>query len=991
MGGVALIAACLVGMLFADPDENGFEYTSTESYLSVSPSVPEGVSDIPPGTTRSIQVTVTRTSWEVWTHPVTSEVITKNMTTEPVPFASCSCWVSQGDAYLSGSGCDIDASGYGSLSVTMGSSAAVVDFSVSDFAGASASASTTLTPAVPVEETWSYSHSEGVLRASLTSSGGTSSVSQGTETPLQLAVEYETWTVEISNYGNTRTINHAVTGASGASIIWSVSGDGSVTGVSNAGWDGLAQGSFIMGSGNSSVTAQISYAGSDSCSAQIDFTPPTSPSSQFDHYRTVYWFVPDTAVFVDVVPGDMRDFSGTLYKMVEEIWLDPSGTAYVNAASPTELAGGESITFTIYGNASMTNQPSVTDGAGHFTASVTMGDQSSTAVVAMASDPAVEAAFTFTPPYVPPPAEPYLLRTESYTVITLDSGNNQSAARGETVVFGGRYATVSVEIWTDNVTEWTQNSTDELHQNAELVFTVIQENGTLGSATATTDANGVFTGELSMGYGTTSMIIGIGVSGYPPLTVVNFIPPDEVWSSTGSPYLVRTLTAWADSYEDLPGSSTSVTVRLEDVYWIQQDSDLGNTRHIPLDDDTLPPQPVQGAEVSFSVPAGSAGSVQATATTDGGGLALVDYSFGLGNGAVIIEHEQMVEGLYFFNPEVQWSDWMIGSQSKVQITATTPANGLITGDVVPVKAHVVIESYRWRESNFGQVQMETISSNSAINAPLQFVVSTPNGGTIAAEGGASTTDSNGDIFASFVMGTAAYATIQASTPYQGGWSYSQHILYRDTGWLPLPPEEFLVVTLSPPEFPPRSLEVKVDRHVLHKWAKNGVERLGTEVSGPVENASVQFAMGGSSAVVEAPAGATSSIGKYLTRVAASDGAQIDVTASFGALSGSATYTMPQGVQEIDEDGDGLSNGHELLLQLNPWNIDSDGDGIPDLLEDTDGDGWNNRDELALGSDAASSQTAVAIHAYSSMNRLESSIGGGRSFSYNYDPEGNINH
>ena len=60
---------------------------------------------------------------------------------------------------------------------------------------------------------------------------------------------------------------------------------------------------------------------------------------------------------------------------------------------------------------------------------------------------------------------------------------------------------------------------------------------------------------------------------------------------------------------------------------------------------------------------------------------------------------------------------------------------------------------------------------------------------------------------------------------------------------------------------------------------------------------------------------------------------------------------------LDYDGDGINNEIELANSgLNPSSIDSDGDGISDYLDDLDGDGLINRDELAAGTNLSKFDT-----------------------------------
>jgi hypothetical protein len=58
----------------------------------------------------------------------------------------------------------------------------------------------------------------------------------------------------------------------------------------------------------------------------------------------------------------------------------------------------------------------------------------------------------------------------------------------------------------------------------------------------------------------------------------------------------------------------------------------------------------------------------------------------------------------------------------------------------------------------------------------------------------------------------------------------------------------------------------------------------------------------------------------------------------------------------DADEDGVPDGLEDLLGLDPENPDSDGDGVSDGLEDFDGDGLSNFGEVVLGTDPTDSDS-----------------------------------
>jgi hypothetical protein len=100
--------------------------------------------------------------------------------------------------------------------------------------------------------------------------------------------------------------------------------------------------------------------------------------------------------------------------------------------------------------------------------------------------------------------------------------------------------------------------------------------------------------------------------------------------------------------------------------------------------------------------------------------------------------------------------------------------------------------------------------------------------------------------------------------------------------------------------------------------------------------------------------------------------------------------------DADEDGDGLTNRQEYLLRTNPRLADSDGDGVPDGLEDLDGDGISELDEfafgLAPGMDDTQQGRSLRQYTYDALGRLVIAgglEGRGPGSSYSYDEEGNL--
>ncbi len=78
--------------------------------------------------------------------------------------------------------------------------------------------------------------------------------------------------------------------------------------------------------------------------------------------------------------------------------------------------------------------------------------------------------------------------------------------------------------------------------------------------------------------------------------------------------------------------------------------------------------------------------------------------------------------------------------------------------------------------------------------------------------------------------------------------------------------------------------------------------------------------------------------------------------SGGGTADGGSDTDPQGLSNVDSDGDGLFDDEELALGTDPNNVDSDGDGINDDAEDTDGDGFSNLLEAQNLTDPADSNS-----------------------------------
>lgn len=285
---IAMLPSASFKLHADDPEPETWVLDHTESSLQAYLDAPDGTTDIDSGSSRAVKLTVEQTTWDVMISSWGNTSIQNSVTTA-VSGASVSFGVVSGEGYLSmNSGTTTDGTLWTTLQIGAQNTRLQADVAYNGIsAAATLDFSIYAPPTDPEPEVWSYSHTEGVLTATLSANGSTTDVAVGEQRVVQMHAQYDSWEVWISNYGNTETRNSASSPASGASIYWSMSsGDGALDNMTvQADANGDASADFTMGQEGAEIVADVSYAASSgSTAATLSFNPPgASMPWEYDH------------------------------------------------------------------------------------------------------------------------------------------------------------------------------------------------------------------------------------------------------------------------------------------------------------------------------------------------------------------------------------------------------------------------------------------------------------------------------------------------------------------------------------------------------------------------------------------------------------------------------------------------------------------------------------------------------------------------------------
>ncbi|MDZ4405112.1 thrombospondin type 3 repeat-containing protein [Prosthecobacter sp.] len=483
------------------PPEETWSDPVTQTALMAQMSASGGTA-YNPGDTKQVDVLLERHIWQVSTSNLGNTVIS-GYTIEPVSGGQVSFSITS----LTGNGFSnmfsaSSTTGYDgkcSASVPVDDAPEVVVQAAVTLPNGAESTTSSLNLTKIAPEIWSWSHSEALLSAWLSTPDGTVS-SSSTQRTVTVNATYESWDVFTSSFGNTETRNRYSVPAAGANMSWTVTGgDGTFASSSWGQLDGSGSGTidFTMGAVDSTVRAEIGYINSTAAAATLDFTQPVSTETwTLDHTEgsiaTALRVEGDTTAGLG--SGTTRQVSADVTFTTWEIWTSSLGNTETRNTTigPALYAP---VSFTVISGDGRWDSPAgaqtvtlATDGNGRASVTFCMGGENAeieaSASYAVSTSSAT-ASFTR-------PADPVWSQQGTFQELLVNV--SATSTTGATVPVT---ATVNYHVWEvwgndqDSTTE-IRNETTSAALNAPASASVTSGNGTVTSTATATDGAGGF-------------------------------------------------------------------------------------------------------------------------------------------------------------------------------------------------------------------------------------------------------------------------------------------------------------------------------------------------------------------------------------------------------------------------------------------------------------------------------------------------------------------
>jgi len=537
----ALLVFLQLGMCWGD--EEVWSYGHGEEAFSVSLNAPDGTADAGVGSVRAVEVRVQRITWEVWVSDM-GHTDTREYSSDPVSGASLAFTIEDAaPGTLSASSGATDSSGVSTFSLTMGQGAAVVKVvAVSPSGTTTSSATLVFTPPEsgtdpdpgsdpdPEPENWSYSRTESLLSATVTSSNGsTGDLTPATTREVHLHARYDSWEIWESDHGNVETRNATSIPAAYAEYSWSIqSGDGSIpagaAGQTDA--NGDTDITFTMGSASSELRADVSYGGSGDgvTNATLAFSPPADTTGGMGtedpwHYDHTEGYI-SASIWSDGSTTDVSEMSLSLITAnVQytswEIWVDGQGGTDIRNNS-TGPAIGAPVSFC---GGCFNAASSITDSSGNATANFSMGNQNTHVVLSASySLGTTTASLDFTapnfqpPPIEPPPGEPPPVKAPPE--VTWAWHHNEGSVSVSASGSGASVSYSTKEVWLSSLGLYEdRNPASGTAINAPISFAVTNGDAVITSSDASTNGSGFASCSVLGGSQTSTVTVSASFGG----------------------------------------------------------------------------------------------------------------------------------------------------------------------------------------------------------------------------------------------------------------------------------------------------------------------------------------------------------------------------------------------------------------------------------------------------------------------------------------------
>lgn len=727
-------------------DENGFDLTSTESYVEIALSVPGGTEALVPGTSRTVQISVQTHSWENWTNSASGVSETRNEQFTPLSGVALHGSIESGDGSFTLNSASTGSAGGATGTFVSGAGTSRI---VVGAAGATA----TLDFSSPTPESWSYDHSEGLIFASIVPSGSTDHVEFGEERGVEITVNYSSWDGHASSWGNSRTEAFNTSPAVGATVTWTViEGDGTVTSA-NAPTDaeGKASALFTMGALGTVVRADVSYGNSHSTNATIGFQPPLPPpldgfayQSSAESYSVGSLTISGAAD--GVAAGLQREITGVLKRNTWEVWADGNGNTETRNSESNPVPGSVSLSVD-EGDGNLSSTSVTTDSNGGFGATFTMGSAASRVRVFHADFPGLAQEVVFSPV-----AETWTYMGDGNSLSVEFDTESLDLVPGRALPISARAVSHTWEVWTSNLgnTE-NRNAQSAPAPGEHISFAVASGSGTLSAASATTGANGRAVVTFTMAADSSRVAAWQTDTGGLVSDVLDCVLTPEEWRLDHAEATISVSLSSSGATSPVnSGDTRSLSAHVTYANWQIWQSTWGATdRRLEAEGAAA------GADVSFAVENGDGIISMSTSTTDTDGNASATFVMGSTASSAILNvtyAAATAAASITFSPD-QWIK--IGEGGSLVMSLENAA------DASTITA--TLDWKTWVEWSNGTTTRRDETNEPAINAPVTFAFASGSSGTLGTPSGY--TNGNGKFSTTYSVQQTA--TIEASASFTG--------------------------------------------------------------------------------------------------------------------------------------------------------------------------------------------------------------------------------